>query len=149
MKCPFCGHLDTQVVETRVSEDNDTIRRRRKCGSCEKRFTTYERAEVSFPVIVKKDGRRVDYDRKKLQASFTLALRKRRVSVDQVDNAIAQIEERLLTSGEREMPTSRMGELVMRELKKLDKVAYIRFASVYRSFEDVDEFKALVDEIKR
>ena len=149
MKCPFCGHLDTQVVETRVSEDNDTIRRRRKCGSCEKRFTTYERAEVHFPVIVKKDGRRVDYDRKKLQASFTLALRKRHVSIDQVDNAIAQIEEKLLTSGEREMPSNRVGELVMRELKKLDKVAYIRFASVYRSFEDVDEFKALVDEVKR
>ena len=91
----------------------------------------------------------MDYDRKKLQASFTLALRKRHVSIDQVDNAIAQIEEKLLTSGEREMPSNRVGELVMRELKKLDKVAYIRFASVYRSFEDIDEFKALVDEVKR
>ncbi|MDO5654031.1 MAG: transcriptional regulator NrdR [Brachymonas sp.] len=149
MKCPFCGHLETQVVETRVSEDNDTIRRRRKCGSCDKRFTTYERAEVNFPAIIKKDGRRVEYDRRKLQASFNLALRKRHVSIEQVDTAIAQIEEKLLTSGERELPSSRMGELVMRELKKLDKVAYIRFASVYRSFEDVDEFKALVDEVKR
>ncbi|MDO4769032.1 MAG: transcriptional regulator NrdR [Brachymonas sp.] len=149
MKCPFCSHTDTQVVETRVSEDNDTIRRRRKCSKCEKRFTTYERAEVHFPILVKKDGRRVDYDRKKLQASFMLALRKRHVGIDQVDHAIAQIEEKLLTSGERELPSSRLGELVMRELKKLDKVAYIRFASVYRSFEDVDEFRALVEEVKR
>ena len=148
MKCPFCGHLDTQVVETRVSEDADTIRRRRKCGSCDKRFTTYERAEVSFPVIVKKDARRVEYDRNKLMASFTLALRKRHVSMEQVDLAIARIEEKLLTLGQREIPTNRLGELVMRELKKLDKVAYIRFASVYRSFEDVDEFRALVDEVK-
>lgn len=149
MKCPFCAHTDTQVVETRVSEDHDTIRRRRKCSNCEKRFTTYERAEVHFPILVKKDGRRVDYDRKKLQASFMLALRKRHVGIDQVDHAIAQIEEKLLTSGEREMPSSRLGELVMRELKKLDKVAYIRFASVYRSFEDIDEFKALVEEVQR
>ena len=149
MKCPFCSHTDTQVVETRVSEDHDTIRRRRKCGNCEKRFTTYERAEVHFPILVKKDGRRVEYDRKKLQASFMLALRKRHVGIDQVDHAIAQIEEKLLTLGEREMPTNRLGELVMRELKKLDKVAYIRFASVYRSFEDIDEFKALVEEVQR
>lgn len=149
MKCPFCAHLDTQVVETRESEEKDVIRRRRKCSKCEKRFTTYERAEVHFPILVKKDGRRVDYERKKLQASFMLALRKRPVSIDQVDSAIAHIEEKLLTSGEREMPSKRLGELVMHELKKLDKVAYIRFASVYRSFEDVDEFKALVEEVKQ
>ena len=103
MKCPFCGHLDTQVVETRVSEDSSTIRRRRKCGSCDKRFTTYERAEVSFPVIVKKDARRVDFDRKKLQASFALALRKCRISTEQVDAAIAHIEEQLLAMGQREI----------------------------------------------
>ena len=149
MKCPFCAHLDTQVVETRESEEKDVIRRRRKCSKCEKRFTTYERAEMHFPILVKKDGRRVDYERKKLQASFMLALRKRPVSIDQVDSAIAHIEEKLLTSGEREMPSKRLGELVMHELKKLDKVAYIRFASVYRSFEDVDEFKALVEEVKQ
>ena len=149
MKCPFCGHLDTQVVETRVSEDSITIRRRRKCGSCEKRFTTYERTELNFPVIVKKDARRVDYDRRKLQASFALALRKCRISTDQVDAAIAHIEEQLLAMGQREISTSHLGELVMRELKKLDKVAYIRFASVYRSFEDIDEFRALVDEVKK
>ena len=149
MKCPFCNHLDTQVVETRISEDAGFIRRRRQCGACEKRFTTYERPEVNFPAVVKKDGRRIDYQRAKLQASFSLALRKRPVSIEQVDSAIERIEEKLLNLGAREIPSSRLGELVMRELKKLDKVAYVRFASVYRSFEDIDEFRALVDEVKR
>ena len=149
MKCPFCGHPETQVVETRLGDDGVIIRRRRLCGACDKRFTTYERAEVSFPVIVKKDARRVDFDRKKLQASFALALRKCRISTEQVDAAIAHIEEQLLAMGQREISTSQLGELVMRELKKLDKVAYIRFASVYRSFEDIDEFRALVDEVKK
>ena len=149
MKCPFCGHLETQVVETRVSEDADFIRRRRQCGHCEKRFTTYERPEVSFPVVVKKDGRRTEYARPKLMGSFNIALRKRPVSTAQVDSAIERIEEMLLNLGQREIPSSRIGELVMRELKKLDKVAYIRFASVYRSFEDIDEFRALVDEVRR
>ena len=149
MKCPFCGHNDTQVVETRLSEEGDTVRRRRKCGQCEKRFTTYERAEVTMPVVVKKDGRRTDYDRAKLRGSLMLALRKRPVSTEQVDAAIERIEEKLLGSGARETPSARLGELVMRELKKLDKVAYVRFASVYRSFEDVDDFRALVDEVKR
>ena len=149
MKCPFCSHTDTQVVETRVSEDGGFIRRRRQCAACEKRFTTYERPEVSFPVVVKKDGRRTDYDTAKLRASFTLALRKRPVSTEQVGAAIERIEEKLLNLGQREIPSQRVGELVMRELKKLDKVAYIRFASVYRSFEDIDEFKMLVDEVRR
>ena len=149
MKCPFCGHGETQVVETRVSEDGDFIRRRRQCGACEKRFTTYERPDVNFPAIAKKDGRRIDYERAKLLASFSLALRKRPVSTDQVDSAIERIEEKLLNLGLREVPSSRIGELVMRELKKLDKVAYIRFASVYRSFEDIDEFRALVDEVRK
>ena len=149
MKCPFCGHIDTQVVETRVSEEGDFIRRRRQCGSCEKRFTTYERPEVNFPAIVKKDGRRIEYERDKLRASMNLALRKRPVSTEQVDNAIERIEEKLLTLGQREIASNRIGELVMRELKKLDKVAYVRFASVYRSFEDIDEFKTLVDEVRR
>lgn len=149
MKCPFCGHDETQVVETRVSEEGDFIRRRRQCGACEKRFTTYERPDLNFPAIVKKDGRRTDYERAKLCASFALALRKRPVSVEQTDSAIGRIEERLLSLGVREVPSSRIGELVMRELKKLDKVAYIRFASVYRSFEDIDEFKTLVDEVRR
>ncbi len=137
------------MVETRISEDAGFIRRRRQCGACEKRFTTYERPEVNFPAVVKKDGRRIDYQRAKLQASFSLALRKRPVSMEQVDSAIERIEEKLLNLGAREIPSSRLGELVMRELKKLDKVAYVRFASVYRSFEDIDEFRALVDEVRR
>ncbi|GAA6140727.1 transcriptional regulator NrdR [Hydrogenophaga sp. 5NK40-0174] len=145
MKCPFCGHLDTQVVETRVSEEADFIRRRRKCGHCEKRFTTYERPEVSFPAVVKKDGRRVDYMPAKLRGSFSLALRKRPVSTEKVDAAIERIEEKLLNLGDREIPANKIGEMVMRELKKLDKVAYVRFASVYRSFEDVEDFKTFVE----
>ncbi|MDD2546239.1 MAG: transcriptional regulator NrdR [Burkholderiaceae bacterium] len=149
MKCPFCSHQETQVVETRVAEDGDFIRRRRQCGACDKRFTTYERPEVNFPAIVKKDGRRIDYERGKLLASFNLALRKRPVSTEQIDSAIERIEEKLLNLGQREVQSSRIGELVMRELKKLDKVAYIRFASVYRSFEDIDEFRALVDEVRQ
>ena len=149
MKCPFCSHVDTQVVETRMSEDGDSIRRRRQCGSCQKRFTTYERADVAFAAIVKKDGRRIEYERAKLLASMKLALRKRPVSTEQVDGAVERIEENLLSQGVRELPSARIGELVMRELKKLDKVAYVRFASVYRSFEDIDEFKALVDEVQR
>jgi transcriptional repressor NrdR len=149
MKCPFCSHAETQVVETRVAEDGDLIRRRRQCGACEKRFTTYERPEVNFPAVVKKDGRRIDYDRSKLRGSMNLALRKRPVSTEQVDAAIERIEEKLLNLGQRELPSQRIGELVMRELKKLDKVAYVRFASVYRNFEDIDEFKTLVDEVRR
>ncbi len=137
------------MVETRISEDGDFIRRRRQCGACEKRFTTYERPDVNFPAIVKKDGRRIEYDRSKVQASFRLALRKRPVSTEQVDSALERIEEKLLNLGVKELPSARVGELVMRELKKLDKVAYVRFASVYRSFEDIDEFKTLVDEVRR
>ncbi|WP_406625134.1 transcriptional regulator NrdR [Acidovorax sp. SDU_ACID1] len=149
MKCPFCGHPDTQVAETRVSEDGDFVRRRRRCSACDKRFTTYERPEVNFPAIVKKDGRRVEYDRSKLLDSFNLALRKRPVSTTQIDSAIERIEEKLLNLAQREVLSSRIGELVMRELKKLDKVAYVRYASVYRSFEDIDEFRALVDEVRK
>ena len=144
MKCPFCGHADTQVVETRIAEEGDFIRRRRQCASCEKRFTTYERPDVNFPAVVKKDGRRIEFERGKLRASMNLALRKRPVSTEQVDKAIERIEEKLLNLGVREIPSSRIGELVMRELKKLDKVAYVRFASVYRSFEDVKDFTALI-----
>ena len=137
MKCPFCGHLETQVVETRVSEDADFVRRRRQCSACDKRFTTYERPDVNFPVVVKKDGSRADFDSTKVRASMMLALRKRPVS----------IEQKLLASGLREIDSTKVGELVMRELKKLDKVAYVRFASVYRSFEDVDEFRQLLRDI--
>lgn len=148
MKCPFCAHLDTTVIETRVAEEGEFVRRRRQCSACDKRFTTYEKPDVSFPSIVKKDGRRNEYERQKLQASLNLALRKRPVSTEQIDLAIERIEEKLLLLGQREIDSHRLGELVMRELKKLDKVAYVRFASVYRSFEDIDEFKTLVDEVR-
>ena len=148
MKCPFCGHLETQVVETRMSEEGDFVRRRRQCGACDKRFTTYEKPEVNFPAIVKKDGRRIEFQREKLRASLNLALRKRPVSTEQVDGAIERIEEKLLNLAIREVASHRIGELVMRELKKLDKVAYVRFASVYRNFEDIDDFKTLVDEVQ-
>jgi transcriptional repressor NrdR len=144
MRCPFCGHDETQVVETRESDEGDVIRRRRRCTACDQRFTTYERAEIALPSVVKKDGSRVDFDRAKLRASMLLALRKRPVSIEQVDAAIERIEEKLLASGAREVPSARLGELVMRELKRIDKVAYVRFASVYRSFEDVDEFQKLI-----
>ena len=147
MRCPFCSHEDTQVVETRDSDEGDVVRRRRRCPSCDKRFTTYERAEIALPSIVKKDGTRADFDPAKVLASMTLALRKRPVSVEQIDAAINRIEEKLLASGAREIASTRLGELVMRELKRIDKVAYVRFASVYRSFEDVDEFRQLIREI--
>ena len=147
MKCPFCGHDETGVVDTRVSEEGDIVRRRRKCSACDKRFTTYERAEIQLPQVVKKNGLRAAFNRTKLRASLELALRKRPVSIESVDGAIADIEEKLLTAGEREVSTQQLGELVMRELKKLDKVAYIRFASVYRNFEDVDAFSKLIKEV--
>jgi transcriptional repressor NrdR len=147
MRCPYCGNDETQVVETRESDEGDVIRRRRRCLKCDKRFTTYERAEIALPAVVKKDGTRADFDSAKLRASMLLALRKRPVSMEQVDSALDRIQERLLASGAREVPSSRLGELVMRELKRIDKVAYVRFASVYRSFEDVDEFRRLIRDI--
>lgn len=147
MKCPFCGHDETAVVDTRLSDEGDIVRRRRKCNACDKRFTTYERAEIQLPQVVKKNGLRTEFSRDKLRASLELALRKRPVSMALVDAAVADIEERLLTAGEREVSTQQLGELVMRELKKLDKVAYIRFASVYRNFEDVDAFSRAIREV--
>jgi len=147
MRCPFCSHQETQVVETRESDEGDVVRRRRRCHSCDKRFTTYERAEIALPSVVKKDGTRADFDASKILASMTLALRKRPVSVEQVDAAMERIQDKLLNSGAKEVPSTRLGELVMRELKRIDKVAYVRFASVYRSFEDVDEFRQLIRDI--
>lgn len=147
MRCPFCSHPDTHVAETRESDEGDVIRRRRRCPACDKRFTTYERAELAMPAVVKKDGSRSEFDRAKIRASMLLALRKRPVSIDQVDAALGRIEEKLLASGANELPSSKIGEMVMRELKKLDKVAYVRFASVYRSFEGVDEFSRLIKDI--
>jgi transcriptional repressor NrdR len=147
MRCPFCGNEDTQVAETRESDEGDVIRRRRRCTACDKRFTTYERAELAMPAVVKKDGSRSEFDRSKIRASMLLALRKRPVSTDQVDAALARIEEKLLATAANEVPSAKIGEMVMRELKKLDKVAYVRFASVYRSFEGVDEFSRLIRDI--
>jgi transcriptional repressor NrdR len=148
MRCPFCDHPDTQVIETREADDGAALRRRRRCGHCDKRFTTYERVELSLPAVVKKNGSRVEYDRRKLRASLALALRKRPVASEAVDAAIARIEEKLLASGVREVPSERVGELVMRELKKIDKIGYVRFASVYRQFADVDEFAEAIEEVR-
>ena len=147
MRCPFCSHDETQVVETRESDEGDAVRRRRRCTHCDKRFTTYERSEISLPAVVKKDGSRVEFQAAKLRASMMLALRKRPVSTEQVDAALERIQDKLMASGAREVPSTRVGELVMRELKRIDKVAYVRFASVYREFEDVDAFKQLIREI--
>jgi transcriptional repressor NrdR len=148
MRCPFCQNADTQVIDSRASDEGATIRRRRRCLACEKRFTTYERVELAMPSIIKRGGGRAEYDREKLLGSMQLALRKRPVPREAVDEAISRIEDKLLSSAQREIKSEKVGELVMRELKRLDKVAYIRFASVYRSFEDVDEFAEVVREIR-
>ncbi|MGI4857894.1 MAG: transcriptional regulator NrdR [Janthinobacterium lividum] len=149
MRCPFCRHEDTQVVDSRVSEDGAAIRRRRRCSVCDKRFTTYERSELALPTLVKRDGSRVEFDRRKIAASMQLALRKRPVSADALADAIAQIEFQLLATGEREVKSDAVGELVMHALGRLDKVAYVRFASVYRQFEDVSDFQDVIEEFNR
>jgi transcriptional repressor NrdR len=148
MKCPFCSSADTQVIDTRANLEANTTRRRRKCLSCEKRFTTYERVDLKMPRLVKKDGSRTDFDRDKLMGSMMLALRKRPVATDEIEQAADRVAERLRSLGEREIPTTRVGDFVMRELAKLDKIAYIRFASVYRSFETPDDFRDAVQEVK-
>ena len=150
MRCPFCGNEDTQVRRHALSSaEASSIRRRRKCQVCDKRFTTYERVELKMPQLVKKDGSRTDFDRDKLRGSMMLALRKRPVATERGGCARwTRIEEKLRSLGEREVPTSRVGDLVMRELAKLDKVAYIRFASVYRSFESPDDFRDAVQEVE-
>jgi transcriptional repressor NrdR len=149
MRCPFCSSDDTQVVDTRSNEDSNVVRRRRKCPKCDKRFTTYERVELRMPRLVKKGGGRSDFERDKLVGSMTLALRKRPVATEEIDAAADRIEEKLRSLGEREIPTSRVGDLVMRELARLDKIAYIRFASVYRSFETPDDFRDAVQEVAK
>jgi len=146
MHCPFCNHSDTQVMETRIAETGDSIRRRRRCAGCDRRFTTYERIELSMPSVLKNDGSRVDYDRAKLEFSMKLALRKRPVTEEAFEGALDHVESRLFKLGLKEVPSATIGELVMDELRKLDKVAYIRFASVYRKFEDIDAF---ADAIKK
>lgn len=148
MRCPFCEHPDTQVVETREADDGASVRRRRRCLDCDKRFTTYERADLRLPVVVKRSGSRAEFDRDKLRGSMALALRKRPVAAADVDAAVVRIEERLRAMGVRELPSEVVGEAVMEELSKLDKVAYVRFASVYRSFEDVREFADAIREVR-
>ena len=148
MKCPFCGSEETQVIDTRANLEANTTRRRRKCASCEKRFTTYERVDLKMPRLVKKDGSRTDFDREKLTGSMMLALRKRPVATDEIEAAVDHVIERLRSLGEREVPTNRVGDFVMRQLAKLDKIAYIRFASVYRNFETPEEFREAVQEVK-
>ena len=149
MKCPFCGSLDTQVIDSRVNEAGDAIRRRRRCVDCEKRFTTWETAELRPPQIVKTNGMREDFSEAKLREGFRRALHKRPVSTELVDAAVERIRQRLLTLGEREIPALEIGELVMNELKKLDKIAYIRFASVYKSFQDPDDFRDVLQDLER
>ncbi len=148
MKCPFCADANTQVVDTRENEEGDTVRRRRRCVACEKRFTTYERVELQLPQVIKKNGSRTEYQRDKCKASMMLALRKRPVTTESLDAALDRIEERLVQLAQREVASDRIGELVMRELKKLDNIAYIRFASVYRNFEDVNEFSEAIREVE-
>jgi transcriptional repressor NrdR len=149
MKCPFCKSPDTQVIDSRVSDDGESIRRRRKCTSCSKRFTTYETIELRMPQVVKQDGTRSEFDLAKLRTGFMRALHKRPVPTQLVDDAIATITQDVLALGEREVPSRRLGEMVMRELKRLDQVAYIRFASVYRSFQGVDDFQDAIKEVQR
>ncbi len=149
MRCPYCKAEDTGVVDTRVSEDGDAIRRRRACQSCGKRFTTYERVELQMPMVVKTSGYRTAFDREKIRTGFARALHKRPVPTQYVDAAINRIEQRILARGEREISSRTIGEMVMQELKKMDDVAYIRFASVYEDFQRVDEFREKVLELKR
>lgn len=149
MKCPFCKHDDTQVVDSRVSEEGDSIRRRRRCPACDKRFTTYETAELRLPQIVKSNGYREEFKEDKLRTGFKRALHKRPVSAELVEEAVERVKHKLLSLGEREVDSRRIGEMVMKELYKLDKVAYIRFASVYRSFQDVDDFRDAIKEVQK
>ena len=140
MKCPFCGADDTQVVDSRLNEEGNSIRRRRRCQVCDKRFTTYETAELHLPQVVKQNGNREEFKREKLRVSFTRALHKRPVPTEYVDKAMDRIIQKVLSLGVRVVPARMLGETVMQELKQMDQVAYIRFASVYRSFSDVGDF---------
>jgi len=141
MKCPYCHNDDTKVLDSRENEDQTVIRRRRECLKCEKRFTTYERLETSNILVIKKDGRREMYDRQKVKSGFVKSCQKRPVTMEQIDKALDDIESDMITSGDSEIESRKIGDQVMRQLKKLDKVAYIRFASVYREFEDLETFK--------
>ncbi|HYG31499.1 MAG TPA: transcriptional regulator NrdR [Methylophilaceae bacterium] len=149
MKCPFCGADDTQVIDSRVNDVGDSIRRRRRCAECDKRFTTYETAELHLPQVVKQNGNREEFSRDKLRVSFTRALHKRPVPTEYVDRAMDHIVQTILAKGEREITARDLGEIVMQELKLMDKVAYIRFASVYRSFQDVNDFHNVIRDLDK
>ncbi|MCL2340709.1 MAG: transcriptional regulator NrdR [Proteobacteria bacterium] len=145
MKCPYCGHLDSRVIDSRISKDKTIIRRRRECDACQRRFTTYERIELTLPMLIKKDGRREAWDRGKIVAGLEKACEKLAVSMADIDAFVDAIEQKLQDYGGKEIPTSQVGEWVMEALPALDEVAYVRFASVYRQFKDVNEF---MDELK-
>ena len=149
MHCPFCQHEDTRVIDSRVSEDGTTIRRRRECEHCGERFNTFETAELKLPTLVKSDGRREGFDERKLRTGFERALQKRPVSGEQIDLAVRNVIHALRMTGEREVASRRLGVFVMDELKKLDQVAYVRFASVYRRFEDVADFREEIERLER
>lgn len=148
MHCPFCNTPDSKVVDSRLVSDNKQIRRRRECSSCKERFTTYETAELALPRIVKNDGRRSHFDENKLRLGFNKALEKRPISVEAVEAAVSRIMHKLRSTGEKEVNSSFVGELVMRELRAMDQVAYVRFASVYRSFQDINAFKKEIDQLE-
>ncbi|MDA0831197.1 MAG: transcriptional regulator NrdR [Proteobacteria bacterium] len=149
MKCPFCSYEDTQVVDSRVSESGDSIRRRRRCVACDKRFTTYEVVELRMPQLVKTNGTREEFDERKIRTGFSRALHRRPVPTNLVEDAINRIIQKTLSFGVREIESRRIGELVMAELRKLDKVAYIRFASVYRNFQDEEDFRDVLEEVQK
>jgi transcriptional repressor NrdR len=145
MKCPFCGFVDTRVVDSRLSKEGNSIRRRRECSQCGRRFTTFERVEEMLPLVIKKDGRRQPFDRKKIIAGIQRACEKRPVSIATIETIVDQLERQLQESGEREVASRIIGQAVMDALHDLDQVAYVRFASVYRQFKDINEF---MDELK-
>jgi transcriptional repressor NrdR len=147
MKCPFCGAVDSQVVDSRLSEEGDSIRRRRRCTACSKRYTTYETVELRTPQVVKHNGKREEFSAEKIRVSLMRALHKRPVATELVDAALERTVRKVLALGEREVESLRLGEMVMEELRKMDKVAYIRFASVYRSFQDVDDFRDVMKDL--
>jgi len=148
MKCLFCNFEDTQVIDTRLSDDRLTIKRRRRCTNCDKRFNTLEKIDLQMPAIVKSNGTRQDYDETKIRNSFVKALHKRPVSLLLIDEAIDHIRQTVLNLGEREIDSRLIGDMVISELSKLDKVAYIRFASIYRSFQDVTDFSNIIKQVK-
>jgi transcriptional repressor NrdR len=147
MKCPFCTHDDTRVVDSRLGKEGNNIRRRRECVDCERRFTTYERVEETLPLVIKKDGRREAFDRQKIISGIQRACEKRPVSIATIEKVVDQMEVSLQECGEKEIPASRIGESVMEALQALDEVAYVRFASVYRQFRDINEFMSELTDI--